>query len=423
MQETSITLNNTTERDKGIIQNIINKPNQFPLLSKIKKEALFKRIEQMVLNIKKGGKRIQSIKVSIDEEPKLNMEILLSYKNIFLSPFDYCYLKKQNVINTQLNYSFINNHLTPSPNAIIKENQLSIGLGVYQNIDKYNYYIKNQALTHTPFEFEVKMQKTKQNNHTYYSHKSSTKLNVFYNLIKRPFAFRDYLPYDNINWFKLQLSNKSIENKHNDTIKDSELNNSNSRRIKYLPEDKQLKAKASYEYNKQNEINFNWFNIKVSNSIVKGLQSLYSKTSLFIRKTINMKDIFLQLNCEGSKIFPSRNDNELQLHDELQVNKYRGLYNKSVIQGLTHYLLLSSKLYLHSFLNIPKFNLEDDGFMVAPFTHLNLFITNNNPMLISAGIGASMITKLFSFEMLYTPYIKKASSDVHSLFQIKLGID
>ena len=42
---------------------------------------------------------------------------------------------------------------------------------------------------------------------------------------------------------------------------------------------------------------------------------------------------------------------------------------------------------------------------------------------LSSGLGVSVISKLFAFEILFTPYIKKEASDIHSKFQVKFGID
>ena len=41
----------------------------------------------------------------------------------------------------------------------------------------------------------------------------------------------------------------------------------------------------------------------------------------------------------------------------------------------------------------------------------------------SAGLGVNVISKLFSFEIVYTPYVKKNLTDIHSKFTVKFGID
>ncbi len=48
---------------------------------------------------------------------------------------------------------------------------------------------------------------------------------------------------------------------------------------------------------------------------------------------------------------------------------------------------------------------------------------DNNIVRMTAGLGVNIISKLFSFEIIYTPYVKKNLTDIHSKFTVKLGID
>ena len=90
--------------------------------------------------------------------------------------------------------------------------------------------------------------------------------------------------------------------------------------------------------------------------------------------------------------------------------------------------------------------MQKDGFEISPYVHFNSLITvdkfnfnkipknfkdlvsiidnnENNLLRMSAGLGVNVISKLFSFEIVYTPYVKKNLTDIHSKFTVKFGID
>ena len=73
--------------------------------------------------------------------------------------------------------------------------------------------------------------------------------------------------------------------------------------------------------------------------------------------------------------------------------------------------------------------MEKDGFEISPYVHFNSLITidkfnfnkiprnikdltniienkDNNIVRMTAGLGVNIISKLFSFEIIYTPYVK-----------------
>ena len=114
--------------------------------------------------------------------------------------------------------------------------------------------------------------------------------------------------------------------------------------------------------------------------------------------------------------------------------------------GNNFYSLFNNKII---FKRMPIFNIfemEKDGFDISPFIHFNSLITidkfnfnkiprnltdiknivtdkDNNVIRMSAGFGVNIISKLFSFEIVYTPYVKKDITDIHSKFTVKFGID
>ena len=90
--------------------------------------------------------------------------------------------------------------------------------------------------------------------------------------------------------------------------------------------------------------------------------------------------------------------------------------------------------------------MQRDGFEISPYVHFNSLITvdkfnfskipknfkdllsvidndDNNTIRMSSGLGVNVISKLFSFEIVYTPYVKKNLTDIHSKFTVKFGID
>jgi outer membrane protein assembly factor BamA len=78
---------------------------------------------------------------------------------------------------------------------------------------------------------------------------------------------------------------------------------------------------------------------------------------------------------------------------------------------------------------LENFSLDKDGFEIMPLTFFNMLFTNISRKTIfknartSAGLGVSVMSKLFSFEILYTPYVHLHKGDIHAKFHLKFGID
>ena len=114
--------------------------------------------------------------------------------------------------------------------------------------------------------------------------------------------------------------------------------------------------------------------------------------------------------------------------------------------GNSFYSLFNNKIIFKKMPIFNIFEIQKDGFEISPYIHFNSLITidklnfnkipknikdlasfidnnDNNLLRMTAGLGVNIISKLFSFEIIYTPYVKKNITDIHSKFTVKLGID
>ena len=114
--------------------------------------------------------------------------------------------------------------------------------------------------------------------------------------------------------------------------------------------------------------------------------------------------------------------------------------------GNAFYSLFNNKIIFKKMPIFNIFEMQKDGFEISPYVHFNSLITvdkfnfnkvpknmkdiisiidngDNSLLRMSAGLGVNIISKLFSFEIVYTPYVKKNLTDIHSKFTVKFGID
>jgi outer membrane protein assembly factor BamA len=104
--------------------------------------------------------------------------------------------------------------------------------------------------------------------------------------------------------------------------------------------------------------------------------------------------------------------------------------------GNYFYAHFSNKIIYKNLPIFNNFNINRDGFEISPFLHFSSLFTNykydfkkindnfkTGSIRLSSGFGISILSKLFSFEIIYTPYIKKEITDIHSKFSVKFGID
>ena len=118
----------------------------------------------------------------------------------------------------------------------------------------------------------------------------------------------------------------------------------------------------------------------------------------------------------------------------------------SYMLGNNFYSLFNNKILFKKMPIFNFFEMEKDGFEISPYIHFNILIiidkfnfniilsnikdiTNiiddkdNNIIRMTSGLSVNIISKLFSFEIIYTPYVKKNMTDIHSKFTVKFGID
>ena len=236
---------------------------------------------------------------------------------------------------------------------------------------------------------------------------------------------------------------------------------------------------SNIKFNNNNNIYENNSLTKISSEIVNSLNTLYSKNKIFLRKLFYINpSIQFQFNFETSFLFNVHNlyhnirhkiqknkyirpkNDDYKIHEKLYSYNFKGILNPSkkcqflgtnktlhsYMLGNAFYSLFNNKVI---FKRMPIFNIfemQKDGFEISPYVHFNSLITvdkfnfnkipknfkdlvsiidnnENNLLRMSAGLGVNVISKLFSFEIVYTPYVKKNLTDIHSKFTVKFGID
>ena len=363
-------------------------------------------------------------------------------KYLFISPFEYFYFRKPNALRGQLNLSKVFNE---SSSSYINENQSSCGVEFSQRKQKKSVFIENLMYLMKPYELLIKYKYGKgENDIKRKSTVFSNKLKLSYNFLKErvPVTNRDFLPLDPLSKMSFQIAHKTVNN----VIENFSVSTCPNEIVTNLPEqDSQLITKVSYENNKlpHNTLYNEYF--KISTSFIKSLNSFYMKNSMFYRKIIPIaKNILTQFNFEGANLFNiSKNPNTaLKVHEKLYMYSCKGIMNPSkkisvqstnsnkqnydYMIGNTSYTLQGMKVFFKNcpLLYLNTFSLEKEGFEILPFCHCSALLTNGFDYIrLSSGLGVSVISKLFAFEILFTPYIKKEASDIHSKFQVKFGID
>lgn len=434
-------LTNVTKEDNAIITTRITPQTTQSYWSDFLFKDYPQKIKFIVEKIQKGSTRIKPIILSLSQNPNskntLNISAFIDYKKIYLSPMEYYYLKKPNSIKWQVNLSIYNNRFKEL-NKKLLENELSCGMVFSQKKQKKAFFIQNQLYTQSLIEFGIKYLRTKyENDFKRKTFQTSTKLNLAHNFLNRSFIFREFFPYDPLHRFNFTIAQKNITN-----ICDEQ--NTSNEMLSNLPEqDYQLMAKFCYENTKLKGYDLKGFNIKLASSIIRSLNSLYVKNKIFIRQIFTMQNIMFQFNAEAGKLISldKKDIEQLKVHEKFFIYNFRGIINPSgkcsatdknhfYMLGNTAYGLLSTKLMFNNFPILNLYEIKKEGFQILPFTHFNLLVCKekgNEAMLsslrISSGIGLSVVSKLFAFEILYTPYVKKHIADIHSKFHVKFGID
>jgi hypothetical protein len=266
----------------------------------------------------------------------------------------------------------------------------------------------------------------------------------------------------------------------------NEKNNSVNEIVMNLPEhDSTFNIKLLYEKNilyhkvyNDNIYENNTLN-KISTEIINSLNTLYCKNKIFFRKLFYINpSIQMQFNSETAFLFNVHNlyhnirhkiqkngyikpkNDDYKIHEKLYSYNFKGILNPSkkcqflgtnktlhsYMLGNSFYSLFNNKIIFKKMPIFNIFEMQKDGFEISPYVHFNSLITvdrfnfnkipknfkdvvaiidnNDNDLLrMTAGLGVNVISKLFSFEIIYTPYVKKNLTDIHSKFTVKFGID
>ena len=390
-----------------------------------------------------------------------------------MSPIEYFNYIKPNAIQGKLNY-------------YIKtlNNKSSIGVEYVQRRSKRAFFIQNISYLSNNNEFLMKYNYAKREDD--FKRKSNiytTKIKLIHNFLTRPYIFKDYFLFDPKNRLSLIFSHRNINNYFDEVaINTNEKNNSVNEIVMNLPEhDSTFNIKLLYEKNilkkaEKSEINTL---TKISTEIINSLNTLYSKNKIFLRKLFNINPMIqAQFNLETAFLFNINNfyhnirykfqkdkyikpkNDDYKIHEKLYAYNFKGILNPSkklqflgtnkimhsYMLGNNFYTLFNNKIIFKKMPIFNIFEMEKDGFEISPYAHFNSLITidkfnfnkiprsiqdirnviddkDNNIIRMTAGVGVNIISKLFSFEIIYTPYVKKNITDIHSKFTVKFGID
>lgn len=363
-------------------------------------------------------------------------------KKVFITPVDYYYLKKQNAIKGQINLSTFNhrNEIKEGKSHFVKENITFVGAEFCQRKNKKIYFFGNEIFLPRSYQFIMKYKEyhKAENDLKRKSNNIGLQINLIKNLSGQNQIFIGDSPLSSVHRINIQLSNKSITNFFEKNLSSAYPNEI----ITNLPDqDTKMSLKISYD---ENFIYKNFSNscLNLSSALVKSVNSFYLKNKFFIRKLFSLNNYFhYQINCGAANLInmSPKINNLLKVHEKLYIYNFKGIINPSpkitvtsqgqnakpysYMLGNTSYFMLCNKVLLKDFPLLGSFNIDKDGFKIMPFGHFVTLYTNNNLLRMSSGIGITVLSKLFAFEVIYTPYVKKEITDIHSKFHVKFGID
>ena len=459
-----------TPKEKKIWNNFPE--NEFSYKLKNFQELLFKKTN-FIKNIEttKKFEPLDSRNIKINQK--------FNNKQIYMSPIEYFYYIKPNAIQGRLNYYIkkFNNESSIGVEYVQRRSKRAFFL---QNITYLNN--RNEFLMKYNYAKREDDFKRKSNIYTTKLKLIHNFLNRPY-IFKDYFLFDPrkrislIFSHRNINNYFDEVAVNT--NEKNNSVNEIVMNlpeHDSTFNIKFLYEKNIL-------YNKKFDMNNNIFEnnslTKISSEIVNSLNTLFSKNKIFLRKLFYINPfIQLQFNLETAFLFNVHNlyhnirykiqknkyikpkNDDFKIHEKLYSYNFKGILNPSkklqflgtnktlhsYMLGNAFYTLFNNKII---FKRMPIFNIfemQKDGFEISPYVHFNSLVTvdkfnlnkipknfrdlksiidinDNNFVRMSAGLGVNIISKLFSFEIIYTPYVKKNLTDIHSKFTVKFGID
>ncbi len=479
---TKITYENISNEDINIINKYIipkekNFWNNYPV-----NELSYKLKTFQDLLFKKSN-FIKSIESTRQNESLLSSNINVTQKfinkNIYMSPIEYFYYIKPNAIQGRLNYYIkkINNESSIGVEYVQRRSKRAFFL---QNIT----YLSNNNEFLMKYNYAKREDDFKRKSNIYTTkikliHNFLNRPYIFrdYFLFDPKKRISLILSHRNINNYFDEVAINT--NEKNNSVNEIVMNlpeHDSIFNIKLLFEKNIL---SNIKFNNNNNIYENNSLTKISSEIVNSLNTLYSKNKIFLRKLFYINpSIQFQFNFETSFLFNVHNlyhnirhkiqknkyirpkNDDYKIHEKLYSYNFKGILNPSkkcqflgtnktlhsYMLGNAFYSLFNNKVI---FKRMPIFNIfemQKDGFEISPYVHFNSLITvdkfnfnkipknfkdlvsiidnnENNLLRMSAGLGVNVISKLFSFEIVYTPYVKKNLTDIHSKFTVKFGID
>ena len=479
---TKITYENISNEDINIINKYItpkekNFWNNYPL-----NELSYKLKTFQDLLFKKSN-FIKSIESTRQSESLLSSNINVTQKfinkNIYMSPIEYFYYIKPNAIQGRLNYYIkkINNESSIGVEYVQRRSKRAFFL---QNVT----YLSNNNEFMMKYNYAKREDDFKRKSNIYTTkikliHNFLNRPYIFrdYFLFDPKKRISLILSHRNINNYFDEVAINT--NEKNNSVNEIVMNlpeHDSTFNIKLLYEKNIL---SNIKFNNNNNIYENNSLTKISSEIVNSLNTLYSKNKIFLRKLFYINPLIqFQFNFETAFLFNVHNlyhnirhkiqknkyikpkNDDYKIHEKLYSYNFKGILNPSkkcqflgtnktlhsYMLGNAFYSLFNNKVI---FKRMPIFNIfemQKDGFEISPYVHFNSLITvdkfninkipknfkdlvsiidnnDNNLLRMSAGLGVNVISKLFSFEIVYTPYVKKNLTDIHSKFTVKFGID
>ncbi len=482
--DTKITYENISNEDIAIINKYITPKekkfwNNYPM-----NELSYKLKQFQDLIFKKSNfiKNIESSKQNSSLFPSnINITQKFINKKVYMSPIEYFYYIKPNAIQGRLNYFIkkINNESSIGVEYVQRKSKRAFFL---QNIT----YLANNNEFLMKYNYAKREDDFKRKSNIYTTkikliHNFLKRPYIFrdYFLFDPKKRISLIFSHRNINNYFDEVAINTNEKKNN-SVNEIVMNlpeHDSTFNLKLLYE-------KNYLYNKKfNNNNTTYENnalTKISSEIINSLNTLYSKNKIFLRKLFYINpSIQLQFNIETAFIFNIHNlyhnirhkiqknkyqkpkNDDYKIHEKLYSYNFKGILNPSkkcqflgtnktlhsYMLGNAFYSLFNNKIIFKKMPIFNIFEMKKDGFEISPYVHFNSLITvdkfnfnkipknfkdllslidnnnDNNTLRMTAGLGVNVISKLFSFEIVYTPYVKKNFTDIHSKFTVKFGID
>ena len=479
---TKITFENISKEDENIINKYItpkeknfwaNYPiTELPYKIKFFQDLIFKKTN-FIKNIETENHTIPLNSSNINITQKFNN------KKVYMSPIEYFYYIKPNAIQGRLNYYIkkFNNESSIGLEYVQRRNKRAFFLQNRTYLPNRNEFLMkyNYAKREDDFKRKSNIYTTK----VKLIHNFMNRPYIFrdYFLFDPKKSISLIFSHRNINNYFDEIAINT--NEKNNSVNEIVMNlpeHDSTFNIKLLYEKNMLYNK---QFNGNNNIYENNSLNKISSEIVNSLNTLFCKNKIFFRKLFYINpSIQLQFNSETAFLFNVYNlyhniryilqknkyikpkNDDCKIHEKLYSYNFKGILNPSrklrflgtnktlhsYMLGNAFYSMFNNKIIFKKMPIFNIFEMQKDGFEISPYVHFNSLITvdkfnfnkiprnfkdfvsfidnNDNDLLrMTAGLGVNIISKLFCFEIIYTPYVKRNLTDIHSKFTVKFGID